>query len=235
MREGTTVPAGETSSEFAILSLPWIDAVAPSPWEDVLALAARRTYRKNEFVIKSGQILDHLYYLRNGELKTLAVGSDGQQKTLWFLAAGSVFGETPLFNRKPCAYLFQAVTDCEIYLFPRELLTELLTNRPSLAQTLITTLTRKVHILSCQIEDSLFCKPVIRVAKLIYLLYQTKQKAGNESLPVTQEDIAAVLGLHRVTVNQSVRAMKLDGILDIKNHHIVVKSVEKLQALASGE
>lgn len=229
------MPAGETSSQFAILSLPWINAAAPSPWEDVLALAARRTYRKNEFIIRSGQILEHLYYLRSGELKTLAVGSDGQQKTLWFLTAGSVFGETPLFNRKPCAYLFQAVTDCEIYLFPRELLNELFTNRPNLAQSLITTLTRKVHILSCQIEDSLFCKPVIRVAKLIYLLYQTKQKAESDSLPITQEDIAAVLGLHRVTVNQSVRAMKLDGILDIKNHHIVVKNVEKLQTLASGE
>lgn len=229
------MPAGDTSSEFAILSLPWIKAAAPSPWEDVLALAVRRTYRKNEFVIHSGQILEHLYYLRSGELKTLAVRSDGQQKTLWFLAAGSVFGETPLFNRKPCAYLFQAVTDCEVYMFSRETLNGLFTRNPDVALSLITTLTRKVHILSCQIEDSLFCKPVIRVAKLIYLLYQTKQKAGSDSLPITQEDIAAVLGLHRVTVNQSVRALKLDGILDIKNHHIVVKSVEKLQALASGE
>ncbi len=228
------MPYGESTPEFALLSLPWINSPDPSPWENILELASRRNYRKNELIIRSGQILEHLYYLRNGEIKTLAVSDDGQQKTVWFLAAACLFGETPLFNRKPCAYFFQAVTDCEVYLFARETLHELFARNPAAALSLVTTLTRKVHILSCQIEDSLFCKPVGRVAKLIYLLYQTKQKAGNNSLPITQEDIAAVLGLHRVTVNQAIRIMKHEEILGIRNHQIFVRDVNKLSILASG-
>ncbi len=225
---------GETSGELVFLSSPWIDSALPSPWEDFLGLATRKTFRKNEYLISSGQILEHLYYLRKGEIKTLALNSGGQQKTLWFLAAGSVFGETPLFNRKPCAYFFQALTDCEVYLFKRDTLEGLFARDPRVAVSLVATLTRKVHVLSCQIEDSLFCKPAVRVAKLIYLLYQSRQKAGNESLPITQEDIAAVLGLHRVTVNQAIGVMKREDILDIKNHQIIIRSVEKLRAFASG-
>jgi CRP-like cAMP-binding protein len=228
------MPDGESAPEFALLSLPWINSPDPSPWEGVLELAARRNYRKNEMIIRSGQILDHLYYLRNGEIKTLAVSDDGQQKTVWFLAAGCLFGETPLFNRKPCAYFFQAVTDCEIYLFARETLHGLFARNPAIAFSLVTTLTRKVHILSCQIEDSLFFKPVGRVAKLIYLLFRTKRKAGSDSLPITQEDIAAVLGLHRVTVNQAIKILKHEEILDTRNHQIVVRNADKLKALASG-
>ncbi len=227
------MPDGEATPEFALLSLPWINSPDPSPWEDVRELATMRHYRKNETIIRAGQILEHLYYLRTGEIKTVAINDDGQQKTVWFLAAACLFGETPLFNRKPCAYVFQAVTDCEVYLFARETLHELFVRNPAAALSLVTTLTLKVHILSCQIEDSIFCKPVGRVAKLIYLLYQTKQKAGNHSLPVTQEDIAAVLGLHRVTVNQAIRIMKHEEILDIRNHQIFVRDIDKLRALAS--
>jgi CRP-like cAMP-binding protein len=230
------VMADWTSPEYAVLSSPWIGAGRQFPFEKVGHLGIFRRYMKGEQIIQAGQCVNHLFYLKSGRVKTVSIHHSGQKKTIWYIEAGCLFGETPLFNDKPCDYYFEAVVNCEVLLFTKEIvLTNLLVSCPEAALSVVASLARKVHFLSTQVEDCLYRKPVIRVAKLIYLIYQEQKRSGNKEtspLPITQEDIADVLGLHRVTVNQAVRFMKSGGILKSKTHHIVVKDLEQLHRLA---
>ncbi|SDF42779.1 Crp/Fnr family transcriptional regulator [Sporolituus thermophilus] len=214
---------------------PWICCTHARNWEQVFHLSHRRFYKKKELIIQRGQQIDHLYYLKTGRVKTVAWNQDGQQKTIWFIEGSGIFGETPFFNNKSCDYCFLAETDCEIYLFPRDVIFhEIIPHYPDLVVSLLTTLTRKVHILSTQVEYLTFCKPIIRVARLIYLLFQNNKATGNEkppALPVTQESLADILGLHRVTVNNVIRQLKNKQILENRPHFIIVKDEQKLHDL----
>lgn len=219
--------------QYIALESPWITSDQRSIWENLISFAQRHTFPKNSIIIHPGLIIDHLYYLKSGEVKTIAINESGQKKTIWFIHSGCIFGETALINQKPCSYTFQAMTDCEIYCIDKETLyNKILPQHPEAALGLMRALALKVHILSIQVEDWTFNKPLNRVAKLLYLLYQ-KQSPDctlDQPIPVTQEELADILGIHRVTVNNVIRQLRKDGIL--KNEKLIlIKDIKKLAQL----
>lgn len=217
-----------------LLSSPWIHIDQQLHWDNSAIGSQLKHYKSKEIIIRAGTLVNCLYYLKEGRLKTTAISPSGHQKILWYLETGCIFGETAFFNQKPCDYDFVAVTDCEVLLFPSEVVfQEIIPKNPSLTLSLITMLTRKVHILSTQVEDFTFNKPVVRVAKLVYLLYQENHllnKKKPASLPLKQEDIAELLGLHRVTVNQALRYLKEIKALE-DDSHIIVKDAARLKEI----
>ncbi len=219
------------------LSSPWICAGDDYCWDGVLPYGSSRKYRKKDIIIAAGQTLDALAYLKSGFIKTVFQVEGGQEKIIWFMEAGCVLGETPLLNNKPCAYYFRAVQDCQIYWFSKAVLFDvILEKHPKLTKSLLTIMARKVHVLSTQLEDQVFRKPVFRVAKLIYQYYRGRKETGQRDyppLPVSQEDIANLLGLHRVTVNQILQTMRSGGILENHTHRIIVRDLGLLEKLAN--
>lgn len=223
--------------DYDILSSPWICAGETVSWDAVLQYGVLKEYRKNEMIIRAGQTIEALGYLKSGLAKTVATEANGQEKLIWYIESGCVLGETPLINNKPCAYYFQAVQYSQVYWFSKAVVYGvILEKHPEIVKMLLSILARKVHVLSTQVEDQVFLKPAVRVAKLIYLFYERKKETGWKeypSLPVTQEDIANLLGLHRVTVNQILQGMKITGILENHTHRIIVKDLDRLKQAAN--
>ena len=222
-----------------LLSSPWICKGTEVCWETVLPLATLREYRKNETIIQAGQTLEALGLLKSGVAKTVAVDAAGHEKIIWFMESGCVLGETPLLNEKPCAYYFQAVERCQVYWFSKEALFGIILPKyPEITKALLSIMARKIHILSTQTEEQAFLKPLARVAKVIYLFYGNKKETGWKeypSLPVSQEEIASLLGLHRVTVNQALQSLRIQGVLENNTHRIIVRDLELLRRAASQE
>ena len=125
--------------------------------------------------------------------------------------------------------------ECEIYIFSREVVyKEIIPQQPDITLSIIETLARKVHILSTQVEDFTFSKAIIRIAKVIYFLYERyTAKDQNEHIkrPLTQEIIAEMAGIHRVTVNQILKQFKSQQILEERSHSIIIKDLEKLKEI----
>ena len=222
-----------------LLSSPWICKGTEVCWETVLPLATLREYRKNETIIQAGQTLEALGLLKSGVAKTVAVDAAGHEKIIWFMESGCVLGETPLLNEKPCAYYFQAVERCQVYWFSKDVLFGMILPRyPEITKALLSIMARKIHVLSTQTEEQAFLKPLVRVAKVIYLFYGNKKETGWKeypSLPVSQEEIANLLGLHRVTVNQALQSLRIQGVLENNTRRIIVRDLELLRRAASQE
>lgn len=225
----------ECSTKFELLGSPWIYTSPHAEWNTPAIHGIVKKFKKKEIIIHSGEQIDCIYYLNKGRIKTVATSPSGSQKILWYIEAGCIFGETAFFNQKPCDYNFLAITDCEVYIFPKDIIIqEIIPKSPDLTLSIIRTLSRKVHILSTQVEDCVFSKPLIRVAKLIYLLYQGHILIDNKetsTIPLTQEDIASTLGMHRVTVNQVLKHLKGLQALEDHTHLIIVKDVKILKEI----
>ncbi|MEA4901616.1 Crp/Fnr family transcriptional regulator [Desulfitobacterium sp.] len=225
----------EYSEGFELLGSPWIRKSTHTEWNTLTIHGVLKQFKKKEIIIHSGEHIDCIYYLKKGRIKTVALSPSGSQKILWYIDAGCIFGETAFFNQKPCDYNFLAMADCEVYIYPKDIvMQEIIPKYPELTLSIIRTLSRKVHILSTQVEDCVFNKPLIRVAKLIYLLYQghiLTDKNGTATISLSQEDIASTLGMHRVTVNQVLKHLKELQALEDHTHLIIVKDLEKLKEI----
>ena len=225
--------------EPRLLWSPWL-RVDTVWWEKLFHLGQRCFFKKGSVIIKEGQYIQHLYYLRIGEIKTTVTSAEGLEKTIWYIQEGCVFGETPLFNDKPCVYVFSAILDCEVYLFSREtVIQEIIPKHPEVVLLILSVLTRKVHVLSTQVEDLTFRQPMARVSRHIYLLAYQNGKQVREGSPIpikiTQQDLANMIGVHRVTVNNVLRKLEDEGVLQRHNNTIVIKDIAKLETYASLE
>lgn len=208
-------------NEEKYLCSPWIDSIN-TQWEDVLCLGKRQDLKKGTVIINDGQYINNIYYLRRGEVKMSALNAEGMEKIIWYIQNGSLFGETPFFDKKPCYNVFTSTQDCEVYLFSREcIFNEIIPKYPELAINMLESFANKVRVLSTQVKDITLRRPVTRVCKMLYYLSGPNKKEifkPQERVKcmkkITQQDLASFIGVHRVTLNNVIADLKDEGIVE---------------------
>ena len=75
-------------------------------WRKVLSLGRKQTYKKGQQVGMG----PYLYFLDSGKIRLSHISLQGLEKILWYLHPGSIFGETPYFDKMPSAGYFYCST-----------------------------------------------------------------------------------------------------------------------------
>jgi small-conductance mechanosensitive channel/CRP-like cAMP-binding protein len=102
----------------------------------------RRTYRKNEVVVEEGAKLNALMVIRNGVV-VVSRNEDGHDVELSRLAPGDYFGDGGVFTDTEEKGTVRALTAVTIYEIAQAGLAQLLRQRPSIADEIGMTLTRR--------------------------------------------------------------------------------------------
>ncbi|SKA67352.1 Crp/Fnr family transcriptional regulator [Desulfobaculum bizertense] len=197
----------------------WISRNCES-WKQVLHLGAVRTYEKNEIIIHCGGVVDHLYYLAEGEIRLSFVSPDGVEKVIWYVQPGTIFGETPFFDGKPADSLSTAVEKSVVYAFPRHsVYGEIAQNYPEVWQDLLKTLALKVRTLCNQIYTLSIADLKQQVCKFLLQANAKNEgptQASGEVLVecgLSQEELGCVLGVHRVSISKVLKQLKEEGVI----------------------
>jgi len=201
---------------------PWIKN-ANSPWEQVLNLASRKQYSKNDIIIWNGQIIDELYYLKEGEIKMVYLNPEGEKKSVWYIESGNIFGETLFFLGNQCSMMVTCEKDSIVYVFDRKVVMEKFLNNPVIMNDMLTRMAGKIQTLTRQIYDLSLNSPKMRLYRMLYFMSTSRP---DNILKISQQDLADLLGIHRVTVNKLLVVLKNDGIIehDIKRKRIAISN-----------
>ncbi|MGC7870855.1 Crp/Fnr family transcriptional regulator [Desulfosporosinus sp. SYSU MS00001] len=212
---------------------PWV-ATTTFSWEKVLGFASKRQYKKNDIILWNGQIVDELYYLNEGQIKMSYLNFEGEKKSVWYIESGNIFGEAPFFLGRECSMLISCERDSIVYAFDRKAIMEIILHNSEIMVDMLTRMASKIQTLTRQIYDLSLNSPKMRLYRMLY--FMTKTRPGNTA-NISQQDLADLLGLHRVTVNKLLVALKNDGIIehDIKRKRIVVSNPSILLELIEKE
>lgn len=218
-----------------VFESPFINTRCPS-FDPILSYGHQKFYRKGEIIIDIGDIVDQLHYMHKGQIKMSAMAKSGLEKTIWYMDAPTIFGETPFFHSQPSKFVMEASRDCEIYQFERDYVLDELPEYPEIMTFAFKLLAQKVRILSAQIEDLAFNEPVTRVANLIHVLVcQSGKKTSDNSyvlnMRLTHQEIADITGLHRVTASNALKRLCEDGLIEKSRAKIVVPNLTFLEEL----
>lgn len=220
--------------DISYLWSPWLRPTN-SPWKEILHLGVKKRFKKNSIILGNGQPVNDLYYLHAGEIKLSSVSANGEEKPIWYICSGNIFGEVPYFDKVDCYSVFTSLTDCIIYTFNRQLLTEtIIPQYPHIVMNIFETMANKLRIVSSQINDLSLNPPKIRVYKLIYSL---ALDPNNNIIHNSQQELADLLGIHRVTLNRILVDLKIKGILqeDISKKRITLLNPVGLLELIAAE
>jgi CRP-like cAMP-binding protein len=131
-------------------------------------------------------------------------------------------------------YNIQAISDCEISLFPREGLLAMMFERPSIGRalfrdTMIRAAISREWMTNLGRRDSR-----TKVAHLLCELSLRLKVIGSYhnygfELPITQEQISDIIGVTPMHVGRVLKALSKEGLVERSNRHIKVVDEDRLK------
>jgi len=195
--------------------------------EEVLRFSERRTFSRGEVLFELGDPGEALYILLSGRVKCYINGKDGRQVTLAFLGPGELVGELALFDpaeRRSASV--QAVEETDCVWLSRERFLEALASNPSLALSVIRTLSQRLRETSQRVGSLVLMDTFGRLARFITELAEREgRQLADGSILITrptQEEIAHFIGTSRETVNRLLKELETQGFLRLLGRKILL-------------
>lgn len=203
----------------------WLQQLDPQLQQQLLALGRERSLDAGAVLFHRGDSFDGIYLLQQGLLLISGVNRHGDEALLTVIEPGVVFGEIALFDGEARTHDAIAAQPCRLLQFPAPALHQLLKQQPQWWQHLGTLLTGKMR----QAFTALELHTLLNArARLCWRLWQLCPQAG-ASLPLSQQQLAQLLGLSRQSTNQLLRSLEREGVIALSYGSLVVLRRDLLQ------
>jgi CRP/FNR family cyclic AMP-dependent transcriptional regulator len=198
----------------SLLNATDLFAALPPDVLDALGEQAEiRTYERNELLFSQGDASNELFVVQTGRIAIATKSSDGRESVLAVLEDGALFGELPLFDDAPRVADARALSDSSVIVLQYAPVRSVLQQRPELLWIAVRLLTQRLRATDEALADAVFLDVPARTAKR---LLELAGDADEFKLPVTQEELAAMVGASRERVNKALALFGRLGWLEIK-------------------
>jgi CRP/FNR family cyclic AMP-dependent transcriptional regulator len=188
-------------------------ALPPDVLTDLREQATVRSYDRNELLFSQGDASTELFVVQSGRIAIATKATDGRESVLAVLEDGSLFGELPLFDDAPRVADARALVESEVVVLDYTPVRTALEARPELLWIVVRLLTRRLRATDEALADAVFLDVPARTAKR---LLELAGDADEFKLPVTQEELAAMVGASRERVNKALALFGRLGWLEVK-------------------
>lgn len=184
-----------------------------------------------------GEVNPRVYTLLEGWAMLYETLEDGRRQIMEFCLPGAFLG-FQVDPERPIAYTAQAITDIRVCTFPRRGLEELFHEKPDMSFRMACIATREQNFAFQHLTSVGRRTAQERVANLLLELFlrvrlTSPDGAGHAiRLPLTQEHIGDALGLTSVHVNRTLRALREDGILTVRDGVLRIMDADRLVEIA---
>ena len=183
------------------------EALAP-----VADASRERTLVRGDVLFREGDVPDALYVVARGRLAiVMASPVDRRESVVALMEAGDLFGEMGLLDDGSRSAQARALEPSVVIEVPFAPVRALFTSEPTLLWNVARLLAGRLRVMDEVLADSVFLDVTGRTAKRLLEL------AGDDdefALPVTQEELAGMVGASRERVNKSIATFVKLGWLD---------------------
>lgn len=207
---------------------------------DLAKLGTRRHAPKSEYIFKSGDVAEAVYLVERGQVKIFQSSPNGPDVILFFRGEREIVGirESVLDQgRRVRAALAQASEDSVVCVVPLEGFLAFLATRFRAAQYVIEALSFRLDETSEKLASFAAADIGARVARIILHMsacygQHVDGKAVELGVPLTQQELANVVGAARQTVNGIIQSLKTDGIISATKQYMRVEDEARLRRIA---
>jgi CRP-like cAMP-binding protein len=177
-----------------------------------LARTARTlTLKRNDSLFLEGDPGDELYVVSHGRIAIVKRAPDGRESVVALMEDGDLFGEMALFDGRGRSAEARALESSEVLAVPYPPIREALEDHPLILWHVVALLAARLRAADDALADSMFLDMTGRTAKR---LLELAGDADEFSLPVTQEELAGLVGASRERVNRAISTFARLGWLE---------------------
>lgn len=218
-------------------NVDWLNQMDETERSELERGAVSRRYSRGEMVFAPTPQPHSVYLLETGLVRIYRLSEGGGETSFGYVAPGEVFGELPAFGDYPRESFAQAVRPSQVWKIPRENFRRVLSARSALALQVTRQIGDRLKRIETRIEDLVFRNVRTRVARMLGELSEDFGQVENGhrviDIPITQSELATLVGATRQTVNQTLRELSDEGLIGRDNRRIVVLRPELLSRVAA--
>ncbi|PLX95366.1 MAG: transcriptional regulator [Desulfuromonas sp.] len=196
---------------------------------ELLQVARRRVHEKGELLFSEGEEANGFYLVAEGRVKIFKLSSEGKERILHIVPAGSTFAEAAIFGPGCFPACAAPLVRSTLLYFPKREFLALLHSRSQIAVNMIGGLARFLRQFATQIEELTFKDVPSRLAG--YLLDLPGGRV--RELPISKTLLASRLGTVSETLSRTLRKLSDEGLIAVEGKRIEILDEEGLAVLAS--
>ncbi|MCO5318885.1 MAG: Crp/Fnr family transcriptional regulator [Microthrixaceae bacterium] len=156
---------------------------------------------RSDVIFEEGAEADACFVMLQGRVAISNKSIDGRESMVAIMGTGDLFGEMSLFDDGGRSAEARALESCEALRVPYSVLRQIWEDRPELLWSVVRMLSRRIRTTDEALADSFFLDVTGRTAKHLLDL------AGEDDvfeIPITQEELAGLVGASRERVNKAI-------------------------------
>ena len=217
----------------ALSAMPLFRGLDGDALESIARGLRTRRFRRGEVIFHLGDPGDALFIVASGAVKITLPSETGDEAILATLRPGDFFGELALLDGAPRSATAAALEPTETLVLPRQRFRELIATEPVIRDALLASLARELRRLTLHVEELHFLDIAGRLAARLVRLADEQGNAqadGSVRLdaPLTQSDLAAMVGCTRQSVNKLLGLFVDDGLIRLDRDAIVILDRDNL-------
>jgi CRP-like cAMP-binding protein len=213
----------------------WFNHLPPDLQRSLLGAARLRSLTAGQFLFKRGDPPCGLYAVLEGAVRISAVSAQGKEAVLSLVETPYWFGEICLFDNLPRTHDALAMGACTLLQVPQAAMLGILEQHPVFWRDMALLMSHKLRLSLINIEQISLMPASVRLAHRLLMIAQGygEIEPARRVLQLPQEDLAAMLGLSRQTINSLLKALEQQGIIGLSYGAIEVLDLQGLR-LAAG-
>lgn len=196
-----------------------------------------RCFSSGEILFSQGDAANEFYYLLSGLSLTYTLLEDGRERNILISWPDRIFGASTFFEKVPRRASAIAIKPCQVLVIDEALYLDCCQRFPDFQEILLREISMDLGTLFDELADASMMNAELRVARFLCRRFANGQHTGTEDqpeLPYTQDFIANVLGMSRMSISKAVGSLSARHWIETSYGMIRVLNPEALRAYAYG-
>jgi CRP/FNR family transcriptional regulator len=197
----------------------WFKSLTDEELSHIEEITNQVTLDKNKHIFYEGDPIEAFYFINFGRVRAYKTDPNGKEQIVSVLKDGEMFPHIGIFSNKNYPASTQTVDEnVVLYKINVQVFRDMLLRYPTISLKLIGTLEMKIADLQNRLAEQIFNNTF---EKLTQQLNRLAKEHGVEldgwtiiDIPLTNTDLANMIGTTRESVNRSLAKLKSKGVID---------------------
>jgi CRP/FNR family cyclic AMP-dependent transcriptional regulator len=211
------------------------------PFSKLLKQYPVKRFSAGDMILYQGEVPNAAYVVKSGLVKAYNISSQGDEKPIAFSGDMEILSPAWVFGKSNSSmYFYEAHTDCALYALPKDDLLDLAKQDKDILYFLLDRFVTANTAGSLQLHALEHSKAADKILHMLFYLCQVHGQALDSghmliNLPLTQQNLANLLGLTRETTGIELLKLKHSGVLAFSRKKYRVDKEKLTQLIGESE
>jgi len=219
-----------------LVNSPLFKEVSEIGLRALLGRGTLRAHRRGSPLFLQDQVDSLLYIVIEGEVLIVSSSAEGETLHHRLIVVSESIGEIAMLGGGPRTAAAIAYSDCAVFEIDRSRFIEFMEANAKVAIRLAQLLARRIRATSDTLESSIFLSAGQRVGRKLQELAETRGRRTDQGWVIddlTHETLARMVGVHRVSVSNHMKAFEHMGLLKIDRGRVLILALDRLRSLSA--